>query len=179
MRITTTIFCACMLAGCGTGVIDAPGRASIDTTPAQAVDYAKRPWPEKAPGATYPSLPKPMPLGEKGNGSWGESDSWGVVQFTHDEHASTYQISCQTCHHTNGAGDAAKTEQVQRCVACHKESGGDVQNPTTADGDEVDVKLAFHGNRDNTTNQAGCAACHEQRKKGPPLSQCGSCHTAR
>jgi hypothetical protein len=101
------------------------------------------------------------------------------VIFTHDKHASTYQISCQTCHHTNGAGDAAKTEQVQRCVACHKESGGDVQNPTTADGDEVDVKLAFHGNRDNTTNQAGCAACHEQRKKGPPLSQCGSCHTAR
>jgi hypothetical protein len=113
-----------------------------------------------------------------GNGSWGEDDKWGVVQFTHDEHASKYQISCLTCHHTNGAGDAAKTEQVQRCVACHKESG-DAQNPTNAASEEVDVKLAFHGNPDNMTNQAGCATCHKQRGAGPMQSQCGSCHTPK
>lgn len=173
MRLVQAILCVCVLGVAGAVTVDMATRPVVVAEPAQGVDYSKRPWPDKAPGSTYTSLPNPMLLGEPGNGSWGEDDTWGVVKFTHEEHYSKYQISCQTCHHTNGAGDAAKTEEVQRCIACHKASG-DEHNPVNAAGDEIDVKLGFMGARDNAANQAGCVTCHSQRGAGP--TTCAGCH---
>ena len=176
MRLTKAVFCVCALVVFG--ALSFNMATSSTNAAAQAkVDYSKKPWPEAAPGATYTDVPKPMMLGEPGNGPWGTDDKWGVSKFTHEEHYSKYKIDCHTCHHTNGAGDAAKTEEVKRCVACHKESGNE-KNPVNADsGDEIDVKLGFHGSPDNTTNQAGCITCHKQRKVEP--TGCAGCHASK
>jgi hypothetical protein len=173
MRLAMAVLCVCALGVAGAFAVDVATRPVAVAEPPQGVDYSKRPWPDKAPGASYTSLPRPMLLGEPGNGPWGEDENWGVVKFTHEEHYSKYQISCQTCHHTNGAGDASKTEDVQRCVACHKESGNE-HNPINPAGDEVDVRLGLMGARDTTTNQAGCVTCHSQRGAGP--TTCAGCH---
>jgi hypothetical protein len=82
-----------------------------------------------------------------------------------------YAANCEVCHHTN---TDTKTEGALRCTACHKESGNE-KNPLTEDGDEVDVKLAYHGNPGNTKNQAGCIACHKQKNVEP--TGCSACHT--
>ena len=176
MRLAKLVLCVCALGVAGACTADLAARSIPSAEPAPEVDYSKKPWPDAAPGATYTSLPRPMLLGEPGNGPWGEDATWGVVRFTHEEHYSKYRISCQTCHHTNGAGDAAKTEEVRRCVACHGASG-DERNPTNADGDEIDVRLGFMGTRDTTANQAGCVTCHSQRGAGP--TTCAGCHTPK
>jgi hypothetical protein len=177
MRLTKAVFCVCALAVFGAFTVNLVTPSTSAAEPVQAkVDFTKKPWPDMAPGATYTDLPKPMMLGEKDNGPWGNDDTWGVVKFTHEEHYSKYKISCQTCHHTNGAGDAAQKEDVKRCVSCHKESGNE-KNPSSASGDEIDVKLGFHGSEDNTTNQAGCITCHKARKVEP--TTCAACHTKK
>jgi hypothetical protein len=172
-----SLFASVLLFAAFAAMLAGPSNADVPTQ--TTVDYTKKPWPAKAPGATYTTLPKPMLLGETDNGPWGQNDKWGVVKFTHEEHYSKYKFSCQTCHHTNGAGDAAKTEDVQRCVDCHKESGNE-KNPLNKEtSEEIDVKLAYHGNPDNTTNLAGCATCHKQKGSGPVLSQCSGCHASK
>lgn len=177
MTLIKAVFCICALVVFGAFTVNLAITSTSAAEPVQAaVDYSKKPWPDKAPGASHTSLPKPMMLGEPGNGPWGEDETWGVSKFTHEEHYAKYKISCQTCHHTNGAGDAALKEDVQRCVACHKESGNE-KNPVNENGDEVDVKLGFHGSDDNTKNQAGCITCHKQRKIEP--TSCAGCHAKK
>ena len=132
----------------------------------------------KNPDGSGPS--KAVPTGNLTLGSktdpvagtiWGQSDRWGVVDFNHSTHVQPkYAASCETCHHTN---TDAKNEGVLKCVACHR--GEDYEgNPLTADGESIGVELAYHGNTANTTNQAGCKACHEQKKVEP--TSCSGCH---
>jgi hypothetical protein len=102
---------------------------------------------------------------------WGQNDRWLTVFFSHTAHESPERsASCEVCHHTN---KDARSEAVPRCVACHKESGNEA-NPTTDDGDEIDVKLAFHGRVGSPEGRPGCLACHTRRDTG--RTNCAGCH---
>lgn len=147
------------------------------SAPVQAkVDYSKG-YPAKAPGASHLDLPNPLPLGDPASSDqWGLDDKWGIAKLTHQEHSEKHKISCATCHHTNGKDNAALTEDVERCVNCHK-AEGDEKNPSNADGEELNVKGAFH------LGVAGCINCHEAEMKKNPNStaatSCAGCHAAK
>ncbi|HQR37635.1 MAG TPA: cytochrome c3 family protein [Blastocatellia bacterium] len=137
------------------------------------VDYSKG-YPPTAPGSSHLSLPNPMLLGDpKTSDQWGLDGTWGISKLTHQDHSEKYKVSCATCHHTNGAGNAAIGEQVQRCVSCHK-AEGDEKNPSSKDGDELWVKNAFH------LGETGCIECHKRESAKNPNSKaattCAGCH---
>ena len=116
-------------------------------------------------------------LGDPGvSPEFGRNKKWGPVKnFDHGTHSqASYAADCQQCHHTN---KDAKTEPVKKCTECHKAEGND-KNPTTKDGDEANIQDAFHGNPNNTTNNAGCIECHKKVNKAgkhAPTS-CADCH---
>ena len=125
----------------------------------------------------------------KDSPEWGLDNKWGAVKnFDHTTHLKPeYAKNCQVCHHTNTAAlaqDASgkANEDVQKCIFCHKQNGNE-KNPKSKSGDEIDVQGAYHGNPDNTTNQAGCTACHDRLKDAHPKavagSNCAGCHTKK
>jgi hypothetical protein len=131
----------------------------------------------KNPDGSAPSKNQPtgsLMLGRKDDPVAGKI--WGQEKppapFNHANHVKpNYAANCEVCHHTN---TDAKAEGVLRCVACHKESGNE-KNPTTEGGDEIDIKLAYHGSEDNEKNQAGCIACHKRKNAEP--TGCSGCHS--
>jgi hypothetical protein len=145
--------------------------------PAQAkVDYSKG-YPPKAPGASHLDLPNPIPLGDpKSSDQWGHDDKYGIANLTHQNHTEKYKIECSVCHHTNGKGNAATGEEVERCVNCHK-AEGDENNPVSGDGVELNVKEAFH------VGETGCIECHKREEAKNPqtkaVSSCSGCHQAK
>jgi hypothetical protein len=175
MRFTKAVFCAFALVIFGALSLNLAITSAAD--PAQAkVDYSKG-YPDKAPGASHTDLPNPIKLGDPATSKeWGLDEKWGISNLTHQEHFEKYKVSCHTCHHTNGAENAAINEDVQRCVNCHKAEGNE-KNPTNADGDELWVKNAFH------IGMTGCIECHKAEAaknantKAP--TACGGCHQAK
>jgi len=104
--------------------------------------------------------------------AFGHDKKWGPVKnFDHGTHSqASYATSCEQCHHTN---KNAKTEAVKKCSECHKEEGNE-KNPSMPSGDEATIMDAFHGNPNNTSNNAGCITCHKKMGKGP--TSCTDCH---
>jgi hypothetical protein len=132
----------------------------------------------KNPDGSPPSKNQPtgkLLLGRKDDPVAGKI--WGQdaapAPFDHSTHVQPkYAANCEVCHHTN---TDSKTEGVLRCVACHKESGNE-KNPINEEtGDEIDVKLAYHGSPDNEKIQAGCITCHKKRNVEP--TSCAGCHS--
>jgi hypothetical protein len=173
MRFTKAVFCICALAVFGALTFNQIVGSTAFADPAQDVDYSKG-YPPKAPGASHLQLPNPMLLGDsKTSPAWGLDDAWGISKFTHQNHTEKYKVECAVCHHTNGAGNAALKEDVQRCVECHKEEGNE-KNPVTDDGTELWVKEAFHA------GEAGCIECHRREEAKNPkttaVTSCAGCH---
>ena|GEM_PF-1291043 len=134
-------------------------------------------------------MPKMMRLGDpKDNPSWGKSDKWGVVEnFDHDTHITPkYSKRCEDCHHTNQ--DSRKemmVGMVPLCTSCHKEKGHQ-ENPNNKENEEIDVELAYHGNPNNLSNNAGCIECHKRfyndnpdADRKAPTSKCSGCHAEK
>jgi hypothetical protein len=165
--------------------------AVVNTPPAPKPESATAPKPEppKQPAASAPAaapasaakLPTQLKLGDpKESKVWGQDAKWGVVDFDHTTHIKpTYAERCETCHHTN---KDAKVETVPKCVSCHLEPGNP-KNPKSKGGDEVDVKLAYHGDPNNTSNNAGCIVCHQRFKENKPdanaPTRCAECHALK
>ena len=74
-------------------------------------------------------------------------------------------------------GDA-RNESVEKCSDCHFPEGLESKGKS-----KIDLKIAYHGNSDNSTNNAGCIECHkryydknpDKERKGP-TSKCAECH---
>ena len=174
MRLIKAVFCVCALVAFGALSVNMALTSTLAAEPAQAkVDYSKG-YPPKAPGSTHLDIPNPMKLGDPATSDqWGLDDTWGISALTHQAHSEKYKIACAVCHHTNGKDNAATGEDVERCVNCHK-AEGDEKNPANADGDELNVKNAFH------IGQAGCINCHkaeaEKNANTTAPTSCGGCH---
>src|SRR4030095_10037687 len=114
---------------------------------------------------------------------WNRHAKWGEVNvFDHTTHIKpSYAERCEVCHHTN---KDAKGELVLKCVSCHLEIGN-AKNPKNKAGDEIDVEIAYHGNPDNQSNNAGCIECHKRARdknpgsKAPVKTPCSGCHTEK
>jgi len=175
MKLKAAI-CASMLVLLG-GLSIYFGASTSASAPIQAkVDYSKG-YPAKAPGASHMDLPNPLPLGDPATSDqWGLDDQYGIAKLTHQAHTEKHKISCATCHHTNGKENAALTEDVERCVNCHK-AEGDEKNPANADGEELNVKNAFH------IGEVGCINCHKRESEKNPNSTasatCAGCHVKK
>jgi len=139
--------------------------------------------PPKASGAVKPSPTGVVRLGDpKESDQWGQHAKWGVVEnFNHGDHIKPkYSDKCEDCHHTN---KDAKTEEVLKCLSCHKGS----DHPDTANkGGGVNVEDAYHGVPDSTkAPRAGCIECHKRYRdkdpnsKAPIKSPCSGCHTEK
>jgi hypothetical protein len=132
---------------------------------------------------------KPTPTGivklgdPKESPYWGQHSKWGVVEnFDHTTHSTPkYAERCETCHHTN---KDAKAELVPKCISCHKDAGNK-ETVKNKGGEEITVEIAYHGNPDNSSNNAGCIECHKSYRdknpdsKAPIKSPCASCHTEK
>lgn len=173
MRLLKAVFCVCALVAFGALSLNEIASTTF-ADPAQAkVDYSQG-YPDKAPGSTHLELPDPMLLGDpKTSPEWGLDDTWGISKLTHQAHTEKYKIECVVCHHTNGPGNAALNEDVERCVNCHKAEGHE-KNPITDDGIELNVKEAFH------VGEAGCIECHkreaEKNANTTAPTTCAACH---
>jgi hypothetical protein len=84
--------------------------------------------------------------------------------FSHDLHAETYQVSCDTCHHVyeNGKNVWQEGDPVQLCSDCHG-------------GSKAELVNAYHMN---------CWGCHKRIKQDysaadAPTSNCAKCHIPR
>jgi Class III cytochrome C family len=183
----------------------APTVASAETTktpestpmspPATTSDPpANSPRPEPAPtpvaGTGKPqTMPKMPRLGDpKDNPHWGRSDKWGVVEnFDHETHTTPkYSKKCEECHHTNKDASAEMAlGMVPLCTSCHKEKGN-AANPLNKEKEEIDVEVAYHGNPNNQSNNAGCIECHKRyydtnadAERKAPTSKCAGCHAEK
>src|SRR5581483_2440825 len=150
-------------------------------TPAPAANNPAPASPPAAAGSSQQKLPGALKLGDlKVSQVWGQDAKWGVVDFDHSTHIKpTYAERCEICHHTN---KDAKNEVVAKCISCHLESGN-AKNPKSKGGEEVDVKLAYHGDANNTSNNAGCIVCHQRFKENKAdanaPTKCAECHALK
>jgi class III cytochrome C family protein len=151
-----------------------------------ASGVAYKAFPGKGKAQVQPKLPK---LGDtKESPEWGLDEKWGVVEnFDHEAHTQPkYSKSCEDCHHTSTDTRAEMAlGMVPNCYFCHLATGKP-DNAKNKNGDEVDVKIAYHGNPDNTTNNAGCIECHRRyydtnpdAEKKAPTSTCAGCHAEK
>jgi class III cytochrome C family protein len=158
----------------------AAGKAGAKMS-ASGVPY--KAFPGKGKAQVQPKLPK---LGDtKESNQWGLDEKWGVVEnFDHEAHTQPkYSKNCEDCHHTSTDTRADMAlGMVPNCYFCHLATGAP-DNAKNKNGDEVDVKIAYHGNPDNTTNNAGCIECHRRyydanpnAEQKAPTSTCAGCH---
>jgi hypothetical protein len=100
-----------------------------------------------------------------------EKHKKGLVTFTHKKHTEDYKIACADCHHAyqNGKNTWKKGDPVQKCQACHKETG----KPEKGMGKQEKItrfhKEALHEN---------CVTCHKTLKKEgkDAPTKCTDCH---
>ena len=150
-------------------------------TPTPSAPAAPKPDPPKQAAGSGQKQPAQLKLGDpKESKEWGLDAKWGLVDFDHTTHIKpTYAERCEICHHTN---KDAKNETVAKCISCHLATGS-AKNPKSKGGDEVDVKLAYHGDPGNTANNAGCIVCHQRYKENKPdanaPTKCGECHAPK
>ncbi len=106
------------------------------------------------------------------------SPTRGAVEFTHEQHARDYDISCNTCHHVFENQDNVWQEgdPVDKCQKCHYEPTITGERGLPPDQQKLNLKLAFHSlcqdchrarNRDDITSQAPitCRECHSGGKR--------------
>ncbi len=157
-----------------------PPKPATPSAPAPAAP-ATKPEPPKQAAGSMQKQPTQLKLGDpKESKEWGLDAKWGLVDFDHSTHIKpSYAQRCEICHHTN---KDAKNEMVAKCVTCHLATGNP-KNPKSKGGDEVDVKLAYHGDPGNTANNAGCIVCHQRYKENKPdanaPTKCGECHALK
>ncbi len=163
----------------------------VQNTPAPKPEPPKQTAAPAAPATAAPTavpaakssqpLPTKLKLGDPNESKiWGQDAKWGVVDFDHTTHIKpSYAERCEVCHHTN---KDAKVEMVPKCITCHLDNGNP-KNPKSKGGDEVDVKLAYHGDPNNTSNNAGCIVCHQRAKETKPdanaPTKCAECHALK
>jgi len=82
----------------------------------------------------------------------------GTVNFKHEEHATKYNVACQTCHHTLQPAEV----QPKACSTCHLKAG----TPKMPS-----LQNAVHKK---------CGDCHKAEvakgKKAPLQTACAGCH---
>jgi hypothetical protein len=89
----------------------------------------------------------------------------GPVTFSHGDHAESYDIACNACHHVYKDGKNVWEEgaPVQKCAACH--------DPNMSEGRVKKLSIAYHKN---------CKGCHRKlAAEGgyeAPYKQCTDCH---
>jgi hypothetical protein len=108
----------------------------------------------------------------------------GIIQFTHTKHATDYGAKCGDCHHDKDGkplNDLTADSPVQKCVACHAETGKmDKDDKKLSDIEKTKKyhKEALHEN---------CSGCHKESNKAkglkkndpkaaPEKSNCKGCH---
>jgi hypothetical protein len=161
----------------------APAAPPVQNTPAPKPEPPKEtPAPSAAPAAkSAQPLPTKLKLGDPNESKvWGQDAKWGVVEFDHTTHIKpSYAERCEVCHHTS---KDAKAETVPKCISCHLDNGNP-KNPKSKGGEEVDVKLAYHGDPNNTSNNAGCIVCHQRARDNKPdanaPTKCAECHALK
>ncbi len=157
------------------------------TTPAPTPEPPK-PSPAPTPAATTPAaapaakpkgsqpLPAVLLLGDPKKLPKDWDFRRGPTEFDHRTHVQpTYAKDCQECHHTN---KDSQNEFVEKCSDCHFPEGMESKGRS-----KVNFEIAYHGNPDNSTNNAGCIECHkryydknpDKERKGP-TSKCAECH---
>ena len=91
-----------------------------------------------------------------------------LVTFSHKKHSEEYKIACADCHHVY-EGDKNVWKQgdvVQKCGACHKETGKPEKGMSKKDKIAKFHKEALHAN---------CVGCHKKQGK-KELAKCTACH---
>lgn len=113
----------------------------------------------------------------------------GKVVFDHQEHAATYKIACQTCHHENSTerqnvqpcgtchgitfdaaftqNHAKKIKDLPSCVTCHHQEFKPAKWGHEAHSKEygLDCRQCHHENKDIEPEPQNCASCHESTVK--------------
>lgn len=107
-----------------------------------------------------------------------EEHTKGIVAFTHKKHAEDYGASCGDCHHDDQGkplADLKAGDDVQGCIACHKNPG---ERPKGKDAPKLDKtgRLAYHAE----ALHYNCRDCHKEynkknKTKAAPTT-CTKCH---
>jgi len=99
-----------------------------------------------------------------------------IVQFTHKNHVSTYQLKCGECHHDKTGQPVVLKHgtNVDRCITCHSKPG-EIKGKK-AKGLSSAEKREYHANALHDK----CRGCHKALKKidktrKAPTS-CSKCH---
>ena len=114
-----------------------------------------------------------------------EKHTKGIVEFTHEKHATEYGASCGECHHDDKGQplDLKKGDDVQPCIECHKkpstvpkELKKEWKEKKVSKEEQKKVKLEYHAE----AIHMNCIACHkkwnkENKSKAAPTS-CSKCH---
>ena len=103
----------------------------------------------------------------------------GLVEFTHKKHIEDHKIACGECHHDDKgkALELKAGDDVQKCVACHKETGKAPEGEKLAKKEKV---VKYH----KEALHANCIECHKasNKKAGdatgkkPAPTSCNDCH---
>ncbi|SPD74255.1 Cytochrome c, class III [uncultured Desulfobacterium sp.] len=98
----------------------------------------------------------------------------GVVTFSHKKHAEHKGVSCTDCHHVykDGKNTWKQGDPVQKCDACHTETGKPPKEMAKKDVIAKYHKEAVHEN---------CKSCHKKMvdknsDMGKALKACTGCH---
>lgn len=103
----------------------------------------------------------------------------GLVEFTHKKHIDTHKVTCGECHHDDKgkALELKEGDDVQKCVACHKETGKAPEGEKLAKKEKI---VKYH----KEALHANCIDCHKEsnkkagdpKGKGPAPTSCNDCH---
>ena len=98
----------------------------------------------------------------------------GLVTLSHKKHAENKDISCTQCHHVykDGKNIWKEGNPVQKCEACHTETGKPPKDMKKAEVVSKYHKEALHAN---------CKDCHKKMvdknsDMGKALKGCNGCH---
>ncbi len=100
----------------------------------------------------------------------------GIIEFSHEKHATDYKAACGECHHDNNGKPLKlkKGDSVEKCGSCHKKYGK-AKKMKKAEKIKQYHKEALHAN---------CIGCHKafnkkktgKKTKGPAPASCNKCH---
>lgn len=98
----------------------------------------------------------------------------GIVDFTHEKHATDYKAGCGECHHDDKGKplDLKKGDDVQNCIECHKKVEKKPKGKKLSKKEKLDYHYeAIHEN---------CKGCHKafnkkNKTKAAPTT-CAKCH---
>ena len=103
----------------------------------------------------------------------------GLVEFTHKKHIDTHKVACGECHHDDKgkALELKEGDDVQKCIACHKETGKAPEGEKLAKKEKI---VKYH----KEALHANCIDCHKEsnkkagdpKGKGPAPTSCNDCH---